>query len=280
MDKPNRDILGEWRESARFWRKRSGLVRSMFQPITTALVEQARVDRGDRVLDVAGGSGEPSLSLAEIVRNEGIVVYSDAVLEMATTARQTARQREIRNLLFTLARGESLPFLPHIFDGVVCRLGIMLFSDPGSAARELMRVVKPKRDVVCAVWGDKENNPFFHIITDIMSRHVVSPPEDPEAPGAFRFAERGKLAHLFAESGAGETTESALRFNIEADLTPEEFWELRVDLSDTLRSKVANLTPQQIEQISHEVKESSRPFFRGDRMSFPAEVLLVRAKKA
>jgi hypothetical protein len=55
------------RESAFYWQKHLGTIRTMFQPVTQALIEEFGLIEGDAVLEVAGGSGEPSLTMAESV---------------------------------------------------------------------------------------------------------------------------------------------------------------------------------------------------------------------
>ena len=223
-----KDVLREWRESAPYWAKHADTVRSMFAPITRALIEAGGISEGQSVLDVAGGSGEPSITISPVVGASGSVVCTDAVAEMVGTARREARQRTLTNLEFSQCLAESLPFSDNTFDRVVCRLGVMLFPDPAAGIHEMLRVVKPGGQVSCAVWSGRDSNPFFQVVMDIMSRFVESLPEDPEAPGAFRFAEQGKLARLFSQAGAIDVSERSLTFKLEAPITPSQFWEVRV----------------------------------------------------
>src|SRR4030095_1766100 len=118
-----------------------------------------------------------------------------------------------------------------------------------------------------------------HVVADIVSRYIESPPEDPDAPGAFRFAERDKLAGLLRHTGARDVTERCLEFVLEAPLEPKQFWELRRELSDTLRAKVAALSPDQVTRLAREVEEAGVAFHIDGHMKFPAEVLVVSARK-
>ena len=115
---------------------------------------------------------------------------------------------------------------------------------------------------------------------DVVSRYIESPPEDPEAPGAFRFAEPGKLAGMLTEGGATDVCEWLINFDLEAPITPKQFWEVRVELSDTLRAKVASLSREQLERVAREVEEAGRAFFTAGRMKFPGQVLIVTGRKA
>jgi len=251
----------------------------MFAPITHALIDAATIHEGHSVLDVAGGSGEPSITIAEAVGQSGSVICTDAVAEMVRASRSEARNRELANIEFTQCVGEALPFQPDTFDVVVCRLGVMLFPEPSAAIREILRVVKTDGCIAFAVWAARDSNPFFHIVANIVSRYVESPPEDPDAPGAFRFAESGKLASLLNDAGVIEVTERVLDFTLDAPLTPKQFWEVRTELSDTLRAKVAALSEPQVARIAQEVEEAGRAFYEAGRIRFPAEVLIVTGSK-
>jgi SAM-dependent methyltransferase len=274
-----KDVLREWRESAPFWAKHAEIVRSMFAPITQALIDAGGIRNGQAVLDVAGGAGEPSITLSSVVGNSGSVVFSDAVAEMVATARARARQQGQTNIEFSQCLADSIPFSSDSFDAVVCRLGVMLFPDPVAAIHEALRVLKSNGSVSYAVWSTRDSNPFFHVLMDVVSRYIESPPEDPNAPGAFRFAERGKLARVLADAGVIYVTERLLDFDLEAPLTPKEFWSLRVELSDTLRAKVAQLTREQLHRVEQEVEEAGRQFFASGRMTFPTQVLIVNGRK-
>jgi SAM-dependent methyltransferase len=251
----------------------------MFAPITTALTEAVNITNRQLMLDVAGGAGEPSITIAETLSDTGWIVCTDAINQMVLTSRAEANRRSLTNIDFACCPAEALPFQTSTFDAAVCRLGVMLFTDPLTASGEMFRVVKPAAPVAFAVWNHRDSNPFFHVLANILSRYVESPPEDPDTPGAFRFAEPGKLADLLVRAGAIEVTEQLLKFNLEAPITPRQFWEVRTELSDTLRSKLATLPPEQVANMANEVEEAGREFYDGGRMSFPAEVWIVSGRK-
>ncbi|HSP62086.1 MAG TPA: methyltransferase domain-containing protein [Pyrinomonadaceae bacterium] len=272
--------LQEWRETARFWTKHSGTIRTMFAPLTEALIEDAGISEGQTVLDVAGGAGEPSLTIAERVGPAGAVTCTDAVAEMVAAAESEAQRRSLTNLTFQQCVADSLPFESNSFDAVVCRLGVMFFPDPLAALGEMLRVTKPGGSVALAVWHKDELNPFTHIVTDVMSRYVESPPADPDAPGAFRFAEPGKLASVLRNAGASDVGARVLHFQIEAPISPSEFWTMRSETSDTLRAKLAKLPAEEVLGLTQEVQEAGREYFPNNQMSFPAQMIIVSGKKS
>src|SRR6266446_5868028 len=271
--------LQEWRETARFWTKHSATIRTMFAPLTEALIQDAGIGEGRAVLDVAGGAGEPSLTIAEIVGPKGAVTCTDAVAEMVAAAETEAQRRGLTNIAFQQCVADSLPFESNSFDAVVSRLGVMFFPDPLMALREMLRVTKPGGSLSLAVWHRTELNPFTYIVSDIVSRYVESPPAEPDAPNAFRFAESGKLASICKLVGAGDVHEQEFRFQIEAPISASEFWAMRSETSDTLREKLSKLSADQVLRVQQEVREATGEFFPNNQMSFPAQMIIVTGKK-
>jgi ubiquinone/menaquinone biosynthesis C-methylase UbiE len=269
------DVLREWQESAAFWREHYPTIRTMFAPVTKALIEDARIIEGDVVLDVAGGSGEPSLTIAELIRPRGLVTCTDAVAEMVVAAQSEAERRGLLNIQFRQCMADSLPFEKNTFDATVCRLGVMFFPDVPAALKEMMRVTKSEGTIAFVVWGRSEVNPFGYIVTDILSKYVDIPPTLPDAPGAFRFAEPGKLADMLTGTGAVRVRERQLNFRIEAPLSPEQFWEMRSQTSGTLREKLASIGPEQARKVALDVQAAAREYVRNGQMSFPAQMLIV-----
>ncbi|HWP55657.1 MAG TPA: class I SAM-dependent methyltransferase [Pyrinomonadaceae bacterium] len=279
-DRQADETLREWRENAFYWQKHRDPIRTMFAPVTQALIDAAGIIQGQSVLDVAGGSGEPSLTIAEKVGPTGSVLCSDVVAEMVGGAQSEAQRLGLTNIQFRQCAADSLPFENDSFDVVVCRLGAMFFPDPLAGLSEMLRVTKPSGVIALAVWGRSELNPFFSLSNAALERHLAaSTPADRDAPGAFRFAEPGNLARILQQAGAIEVRENPLEFQIVAPFTPKEFWEMRAETSGTLRQKLATLSQQQRDQVAQEVEEAATRFFSDNQMSLPANVIIVTGRK-
>jgi ubiquinone/menaquinone biosynthesis C-methylase UbiE len=277
-DSQTGEVLREWRESAVYWQKHFGTIRTMFQPVTQALIDDAGIVAGQSVLDVAGGSGEPSLTIAETVGLTGSVTCTDAVAEMVAAAEIEAQRRGLTNVKFRQCAAESLPFESKSFDAVVCRLGAMFFPDPLAAFEEMLRVTNEGGAISLVVWDKSELNPFFHVITNVVASHFDGPPADPNAPGAFRFAESGVLEGLLKNAGAIDVKERVLKFHIAAPISLKEFWEMRSETSGTLREKLTTLSARQRELVAQEVQDAVREFFPHNQMIFPAQMIVVTGR--
>lgn len=270
-----KDVASQWRDAARYWEKHRAVIERMFAPVAAALTEEAGIGPGNAVLDVATGPGEPALSLAAVVGAKGHVIGVDIVPAMIDSAKREAARRGLSNASFRVASADELPFDDESFDAVVSRFGVMFFPSPLDGVREMLRVLKPGGRLALAVWHHADSNPFHYVLSEIVGRYVESPPLDEDAPDAFRFAPRGKLLRIVREAGLAEARERLLKFSIEAPLSLEEFWVVRTEMSDGLRTKLAQLSKTQVGEIKNAFLEAARAYSGERGVSFPAEVLVV-----
>ena len=105
-------------------------------PLTDMMLAVAGIQPGMQVLDLAGGTGEPALTIAASVGPDGHVTVTDLVPEMLAAAEAKARARGLTTISVRQAAAESLLFPDQQFDRVTCRLGVMHFADPAQALRE------------------------------------------------------------------------------------------------------------------------------------------------
>jgi ubiquinone/menaquinone biosynthesis C-methylase UbiE len=276
---PEQEVINRWSGSAPFWEKHHEIIRQMFAPITQALVEDGQIGSRQVVLDVATGPGEPALSVAALVGPEGKIFGIDPVPEMVAGARRAADRLELRNVQFDVAFADHLPFPDDAFDAVISRFGVMFFPSPVDAVREMLRVLKPGRKLALAVWHFAERNPFHYSLSRVIDRYVDSPPPAPDALDAFRFASPGKLRKVLNEAGAIALSERLLQFTIQAPMPVEDFWTLRLEMSDKLREKTAALSKDQMTEVTRQALDSLREYSTDREMSFPAEVLIVSGAK-
>ena len=272
--------LDSWQTSARYWDKYRVLIEQMFAPLTSGLIEEARIGIGQKVLDIGGGSGEPSLTISSIVGPTGSVMYTDPAAGMVESAQAEVHRRGLTNIRFRQCSADDLPFPDRTFDVAVGRLSAMFFVDPVKAVREALRVILEGGYVSFVVWGPKEANPFFSVIADVIDRFVEGPPEDSGARDVFRFAVPGELAGILQQAGAKNVVERRLDFQIEAAVSFEQFWQLRTEMSGTLREKMARLAPAQLPTVKQAVADAVRRYFVSGTMNFPAEALIVSGRKS
>jgi ubiquinone/menaquinone biosynthesis C-methylase UbiE len=276
---PDQEIINRWAGSAPFWDKHREIIRHMFAPVTEALVEEAKIESRQSVLDIATGPGEPALSMASLVGPQGRIVGVDPIPEMVAAASREASRRELKNVKFEAAFADHLPFPAGTFDAVVSRFGIMFFPSPLDAIREMLRVLKPGGNLALAVWHFAAGNPFHSCLSRVIDRYVDPPALEPDAPDTFRFAAQGKLKEILNQAGATAPVERLLQFKIHAPLPVEDFWTLRLEMSK-IREKISVLSPEQLTELKRQALESIREYSTAGAISFPSEVLIVSGTKS
>lgn len=140
---------------------------AMCTPWAIRVVEAARLAPGDRVLDIACGTGAVTAEALRRVGPNGMVAGLDLNPEMLAVAR-----RKLPDLDWREGRAEALPFQDDTFDAVLCQFGLMFFSDRDQAMREMRRVLRPGGRIVVAVWDRLERTPGYAALTHLVEQHL------------------------------------------------------------------------------------------------------------
>ena len=175
-------------------------VTSIFRYWTPLLLERAAPQPGERVLDVACGTGAVARSIVPLVGPEGKVVGLDinpAMLEVA--CKQYSDYCE--DIDWREGKAESLPFSDQDFDLVTCQQGLQFFKNRPLAAQEMHRVLRQKGRVVIAVWQSLDHNPFYRSFYDALASVFNVPMASLAAP--YSFGDPGELENLLVEAGFG-----------------------------------------------------------------------------
>jgi SAM-dependent methyltransferase len=229
--------------------------------------EAAQIKPGQRVLDVACGTGVLAREALARTGPTGQVSGLDPGPGMLTVARELAPAIDWRQ-----GTAESLPFADQSFDRVVSQFGLMFFADRLQALREMLRVVRPGGRMVVAVWDSLENSPVYAAEVALLDRMAgAKAGEALRAP--FVLGARQSLNALFEEAGAAAaevTTHQGLgRF-------PSVRVLVEADLRGWLPVMGVNLSEEQISHILDEAERVLAPHVTGSGpITFPLGAHLV-----
>lgn len=107
-------------------------------------IDAAGAKRGNRILDLAGGTGDLAAQFARIVGAEGEVVLSDINASMLENGRARLTDMGIGgNVQYVQANAECLPFASNHFDIITIAFGLRNVTDKDAALRSMYRVLKP-----------------------------------------------------------------------------------------------------------------------------------------
>ena len=113
------------------------------QIVTNSLIELAEIKPDQQVLDIATGIGEPALSVAKLVGENGKVTATDMSSQMLSIARDRASSLGLHNVEFQESDAEKLDFPESHFDAIVCRWGLMFLPDVETTLKSALRRLVP-----------------------------------------------------------------------------------------------------------------------------------------
>ncbi len=270
-------VIQEWTtpNTVAAWSKWHPKLVVMSAEATEAIVQAARVEPGMHALDIASGTGEPALTLAELVGPEGHVTATDLGADMIAVAKQNAERAVLTNMTFLQADAHELPFADRSFDRVTCRFGVMFFADAPQALGEIYRVLKPGGRVAFTAWGPLEQNPYASTSLTPFLKRVEVPPPPPGAPQPFSYAEAGTLSGALQRGGFREVQEELRTISWAWPGPPEELWEQFRDLSVPFHPIIYGLEPEERELAIGEVVEGYRRYYDGQKVDLPAVIVLA-----
>jgi ubiquinone/menaquinone biosynthesis C-methylase UbiE len=143
------------------------------EPAQTRLLEMAALVPGERVLDLACGTGLVTLRAAEAVGSNGAVVGTDISDAMVEECVRAASARGLAHATFQRMEAENLAFPDGSFDAVLCALGMMYVVDFQGSIREMFRATRPGGRAVSAVWGRRDRCGWAEIF-EVVQRRVQS----------------------------------------------------------------------------------------------------------
>ncbi len=107
-------------------------------------IELSSAKAGQRILDVAGGTGDLTKKFAKIVGPTGHVILLDINYEMLTAGRdRLLNQGIVDNVSLCLGNAEQLPFPDNYFDVITIGFGLRNVTDKTAALRSMQRILKP-----------------------------------------------------------------------------------------------------------------------------------------
>lgn len=252
---------------------------AIFEPLANVVLDHVRPTPGDRVLDVACGTGIVARRVAGIVGPTGQVVGVDLNPGMIDVARAMPTPEDVP-IEYHQGDAQALDLPDATFDFVVCQQGVQFFPDRLAGLREMRRVLGAGGRAAIAVWRGLDEHPLYAALADAEVPHLaevgVNVTRD-EVVAPFSFGSATAGCDLLAEAGFGDV--SVVPRSIEARFaTPDRFVE-------RLQYAYAAVIPQFVEdpglfadyitRISQDTKDIVEAYRQGDRIVVPMHTNVV-----
>jgi SAM-dependent methyltransferase len=248
------------------------------EPATEAMLDMAGVDAGARVLDLACGAGSQTLRAARRAGPRGRVVANDIAQTMLHHVEENARAAGLSNVTTVAGAAESLDVAPGSFDAVICRLGLMLFTDPGRALVAVHGALRAGGKVAVVVFTTPAANPFMAKPMQVLLRHAGKSPPGPGQPGIFSLGAPGALGRLLADSGFVGIEQRVLAVSLHMS-SPAEVLTMMQEAFAAYRAVIAESADAVRAAAWAEVAETLETFQAPGGFVGPGEVLVAAGAK-
>ena len=229
-----------------------------------ALIDAAGISPGMDVLDLAAGSGDPSVSIAMRMAGNGSVTAFDLTYDMLAMAVGRVDNLALQNFRIVSGDMASLPFPDASFDATTCRNGLMFPDDKLACVTEARRVLKPGAKGTWLVWSTIKDNPTFVTVVDGLKRHF----NEDFAPRMIRHSlgDEGALSALLTEAGFQDVTEQ--RFAYERTVpTGDDYF--RRAAARTIPQRAATFSKTEWQALLATIEDASAALRDGDNFRIP-----------
>src|SRR5688500_8853777 len=238
------------------------LVPVVFGPWAEELVRRANLQHGDRLLDLACGTGAVTAIAAGRIGEQGTVYGLDLNPEMLEVAQARCKDSECE-IQWRIGNAEQLPFPEAAFDTVLCQQGLQFFANRHRALTEISRVLRPGGRVLASVWNRSSENPWAEALIQALENHPLADLADCLRQ-PFSLADAGELAVLFQGAGFRDVAVELAGIGLKID-DGERFW------SGFLSALPIGLPPHQREGLAREVSSGLAPFQQDGVYEIPSE---------
>ena len=269
----------QWESAAQAWDRWAPLLARWLGPATEAMLDMAAVGPGSRVLDVAAGAGEQTLTAARRAGARGHVLATDispAILRYARDAAQRAGLANVETLELDGERHDSLPAAS--FDAAISRVGLIYFPNQQRALAGIRGALKAGGRIAAVVYSTPEKNPFFSVPVGIIRRRAQLPPPLPGQPGPFSLGAEGVLAKALQQAGFRDVEvrriDSPVRLASAADCVRFER-----ESFGALHQMMAAMSEEERAATWEEIETALRKFEAKDGFIGPCEMLVGAGTK-
>jgi ubiquinone/menaquinone biosynthesis C-methylase UbiE len=268
-----------WTSVAEGWQRRDELLKRGAGPVTERMLDMAGIRAGHHVLDIASGVGEPSLTAARRVGDDGRVIGTDLSDAMLNYARRKAAQEGIGNIEYHCVDGETLEFPANSFDAVTCRWGLMFMPEPTACLKLAHGVMKDNARIAVACWTAPEQNPFVSLLMQVLANHMELPGPPPGAPGIFALADPERLQQVIESAGFRNVVLESVEIDVVEVENGQQYWEAMSDLAAPVMTLVNQLDTASREAYVSDVVAAADRLKQGDTLRMRGTTWVAAAEK-
>jgi len=265
-----------WNEVAPRYHKRWASISQGPFASTSKLVQLLNINKGDKVLDLACGTGVVTKKIKQKVGSSGYVVGGDTSVTAIKIAKKWNGHQS--NLGFVNIDAENFNFSKP-FDIITCQYALFFFPNAQKALKNIKKNLKKTGKIGITVHGAAKKVPFFSSILDAVTEMIPDyfPPGSPDLD---RFGTKSSLREEVRKAGFSKITVKNYIFKFNPG-TFEDYWRNYLKyVAKPLKEKLDALDRQKRKELKNTVRENVKPYtLKNKTIEFPWEVLILTAKK-
>ncbi|HKA89804.1 MAG TPA: methyltransferase domain-containing protein [Haliangiales bacterium] len=193
-----------WDAIAPGWKKWAPAMDAGLAPVNELLLDMAKLQEGQWLLDVGTGHGEPAAAAARKVGPQGKVVGIDLSRRMLAIAEERAKAQRLSQCGFQELDAENLGTQPEgSYEAVLSRLGLSYLPQLTTAISGIRHVLTRGAPLAAAVWGPADRVPALNLPLTVLAEHMSLPPMGPGNAGPFGLSTPGMLEQAMSSGGFG-----------------------------------------------------------------------------
>jgi ubiquinone/menaquinone biosynthesis C-methylase UbiE len=246
-----------WDSVAAGWKEWWAPIEKGAQKLSQRLIELAEIKPGQRVLDIATGIGEPSITAAKVVGNGGHVLATDISRQMLANAKERATSLRLQDIIeFRETDAENLDLANSSFDAALCRWGLMLFPNLDTAIGKIYSSLVSDGRFAAAVWAEATKVPIINLATKIIGSQVQMSPSPQGVPNPFSLSDTDKLENSLARAGFRDIHIDRVIVTFEFE-SGEDYCRYCQAVSASARTALSKITEERKEDVWRKVAEEA-----------------------
>jgi SAM-dependent methyltransferase len=247
----------DWDSASTGWKAWHELIDAATHRVSERMIELAGIKTRDRVLDVAAGYGEPSLTAARVVGPEGSVVATDISSGMLAFGRERAAAAGLDNVEFIESEAASLDYPAGTFDAALSRWGLIFEPDGEGTAGRIRGFLKEGGRLAISSWGSPEQVPMLGVPMGTVMERLDVPPPPPGTPGPLSRPTREAITALLEGGGFSDIQVEEVNLEFEWD-SAEDFTRFVREIAPPVSNLLAPHPPEVQEETWGAVTEAAR----------------------
>jgi ubiquinone/menaquinone biosynthesis C-methylase UbiE len=262
-------------EAAKRWRLSAAQRQQAVGAITELMLDSIDLRPGQRVLDLAAGTGDTSILVSKLVGPAGSVLAVDISAAMLAEAEKAAGAEGLTNIQMLVSDIVHLDLPPQTFDAAISRFGLMFLTDIVEGLRRIRSALKSGSRLAAAVWSTEAHNPHIHIPLQVAEQLGQAPPEDSPLRRTVSLGRPGAFERALEQAGYVGIMVQAVPIPRQFDSIDAAVSSMR-ETSTLLRQLFGTLERVQQQHVLNELRQRLAYFSQSpdERCILPGEALL------